>query len=233
MKSSVSGAHEASISVLGPSPIHPTVTDARVTFAGEPPYGVETDNIYSALYIPVGQLCRTLKLLRTHGGQSQSRLAETSHLSQSTISDIEKGNLPIFANAYQVFKALGGKALYMLFTPSGIERGVETTPALALSPANFGVAVGRLFAERRKSYTQLTGEQRSQGAVAEILGVSASYISEFENGETVPRIDTVRRYFNVIGVDVALCGVEPSVLPNPNAAAIGQPALCAECQRPL
>lgn len=138
------------------------------------------------------------------GVVSQSELARRIGVSQGWLSTVERNLTELrFSTAAELHKALGGRALYLLFTdrPSDDTRP-DFAPAHAIGSESFPFVVGRYFADQRE---QLTLSQRE---TAELLGQKQTVIAEFERGYAEPRLSSIARRFGALDMNVELCIVD-------------------------
>lgn len=180
------------------------VLPSSLSFRSQAPPGAETGTIYPAELMALANFGQFVRQAR--GPMSLRSLADATGLKPATLRSIELSTYRVtFETADQTYRGLGGQALYLAFFREHLLAPEARLPVFLADPSDYQKPVGALLRElREKREPRLT-----QRALAALLEIAPSQVSEFESGNKPPLPDTIARYFGVgRNVTVAFCGIQ-------------------------
>jgi transcriptional regulator with XRE-family HTH domain len=201
MRTNVSDLHEARLFLRPGSKLADNVfLYGNIDFPDTTPYGVIAHTTYPAHILEIGNLGRWLKLQR--GNMSQSKLAEQSHVSASTISGIETGALEThYQTARQIHRGLGGLGLYLAFSDAALEGTKEPKHILVAGIKNYAEVARTYFIEQREAKGLSLSELAKQSEQWPL-------VERPESGITTAT--TIADYFkNAFDIQVTYCATRP------------------------
>lgn len=140
-------------------------------------------------------LARNLRLARKKFGISQRKLAEVTGVSQSQISQIERGVHSVAVDTVERLATPLGAPMASLFDPFGYMRGLRSD--LTEKPPANGTTARLVLARNLRLARNKVGT--SQRKLAEVTGVSQSHISQIERGVHSVAVDTVEKLATTLG----------------------------------